>query len=124
MERRSNTAQALVVREMVHNVEPTQYQITETFENFTIVWTGTTTMTVSSTHWQENSLNYTTSVSPTDVPVYDDRAEIWKILYPNKPIPKMQKGAAKKNIGILNREIKEQPDEDELEDLIRRSRWA
>jgi|SRR5215208_6989108 len=54
----------------------------------------------------------------------DDREEVWKMLFPNRPMPQTKKGAAKSNFGILNRDIGEKIDEEELEDLLRQSRSA
>lgn len=59
------------------------------------------------------------SVSPYSS---DDKVEVWKSLFPDKPIPMIKRGAAKSNFGILNREIKEEVDEEEFEDLLRQSR--
>jgi hypothetical protein len=55
-------------------------------------------------------------------PKKDDREELWKLLFPNKPVPQPKAGAAKRNLGILNRAIKEEIEDEELEDLLRSSR--
>ncbi|MBM3896425.1 MAG: hypothetical protein FJ360_01600 [Thaumarchaeota archaeon] len=69
--------------------------------------------------WLTSKLKLTSSLTGFSFSDGNDRQEIWKILFGDKPMPSTVEDAVESNFGILDNEIKENIAEPDFESLFK-----